>query len=348
MSAGGKSWAIVDFGLSGHRALYLGVLRRALRTPRIVLITRHRRGRLTLIWAILKALAAIRRSGDHVHFADVDSLFAYLPLLSLFRARRSRWTGTIHHLPRGRTHRILLRQYAWMFSGVACHDEWIAHRLERYRFPCCNVVHYPFFERSAGKPPLDEALSIPDGAIVVSFMGEARDDKGLLLLGEALSILDGGYKESLLVNLCGTRNSEKEAEFRRVVLAAGFGTHQIRVESKAVSDSRWIQNIQASSVIVLPYSRRFTGASGPLIDAVWHGKPVVGPSHGTIGSQIAEHGLGIRFEAGDAWSLKRALESVLRWGGGWKPGAKAMAFRESLRQEEAVKAYRRFFEGATC
>jgi glycosyltransferase involved in cell wall biosynthesis len=43
---------------------------------------------------------------------------------------------------------------------------------------------------------------------------------------------------------------------------------------------------------VLPYSRMYTGSSGPLYDAVAHGRPLIASDVSEMGHLISEHGLG--------------------------------------------------------
>ena len=63
--------------------------------------------------------------------------------------------------------------------------------------------------------------------------------------------------------------------------------------------------------IVLPYRKIFDGASGPLIEAVWAGKPVIGSDSKSLGELIKEEKIGLTFEPENPIALSKTIDKLL-------------------------------------
>ena len=98
-----------------------------------------------------------------------------------------------------------------------------------------------------------------------------------------------------------------------------------------LSDGDYQNALAAADILVLPYRKEFDGASGPMIEAVWNRKYIVGASHGSMGQIIREKELGATFKSEDADDLAAVLNRVLTSPRKWSE--KAELFRKEVTLE---------------
>jgi len=68
----------------------------------------------------------------------------------------------------------------------------------------------------------------------------------------------------------------------------------------------------ASDALVLPYTKAYTGGSGPLMKgACTYGRPVIATNVSEMGQLVARHGVGLLAEPEDAGSLAAELGRFL-------------------------------------
>ncbi len=102
----------------------------------------------------------------------------------------------------------------------------------------------------------------------------------------------------------------------------------VRIKELSSEEFGWY--CDASDCIVLPYRKIFRGTSGPLTEAVWRRKPVVGPDHGSLRDLIGTNHLGYLFESENAESLAGAIDTYLRSPGDFSWTDRAEAFRTGI------------------
>ena len=67
----------------------------------------------------------------------------------------------------------------------------------------------------------------------------------------------------------------------------------------------------ASDYVILPYRKLFSGASGPLTEAVWFKKPIIGKDNSSIGDMIKKYELGWTFKTEDSDDLANVINGVI-------------------------------------
>ena len=100
-----------------------------------------------------------------------------------------------------------------------------------------------------------------------------------------------------------------------------------------MSEKEYGEYLSACDIVMLPYSKRFDGASGPLVDAVSLRKPVIASNHESLGDIVTKHSLGLLFEVENIQSLQLVLQRALSKGIPWN---------------EAAEQYREFIVHIDC
>lgn len=81
---------------------------------------------------------------------------------------------------------------------------------------------------------------------------------------------------------------------------------------KWLSREEYIDSIVASDYIILPYTREFNGASGPLAEGVVANKVIIGSNYGSLGKIITENELGYTFEVENSEDLANVIDNALK------------------------------------
>lgn len=201
-----------------------------------------------------------------------------------------------------------------------------------------NVVHieYPQLYDIALKE-LNEAkvkLGLKTGIPVLTVLGETTAYKGLDVLLKALSSVDKPFQ--LLV-------AGKEGDHNRKFIINNTKEYadEVKMILRYLSDEELVLCISASDYIMLPYKKRFNGASGPLAEAVWACKNVIASDHGSLGDIVRNNHLGITFESGNAEALSKAIIDALGEGARWD--SVAQNYREKINIKSFRKLYRKLY-----
>ena len=232
-----------------------------------------------------------------VHFLDGNPLVNYLGIgLSWLKGYRA--IITYHLFFQNCWKEFGHKRLAKLATSVV-HTEKLKKTFETRYGGDVRHVEYPDFLRRdvSRKERTDETVFLA--------LGQTRYEKGLDLLLEALSYVQGN--------------------FRLIVAGAkgAFDEDFIREKSKPYADKvtlclRYLSEeevhsfLQQCDVVVLPYRKSFEGASGPLTEGVGYAKCIVGPYEGSVGELIRAHHLGFTFRSEDVTSLKEALQTAMQ------------------------------------
>lgn len=195
-------------------------------------------------------------------------------------------------------HRLLRRLYQRP-EAIVVHHRRLAEQLRAdFDVPDAQVHVVPHQVFPIDGLPVDPPSRTP----TVLFFGALRRNKGVELLDQMMSRLDGDIR----LRIAGRGDPEVEEQARatadkdkRVVAEIGYAT----LERKR-------QLFRDAHVVVMPYTT-FSSQSGVLHDAYGHGRPVVATDVGALGDAVREDGTGLVVPPSDPGALAAAIEALL-------------------------------------
>jgi len=282
-----------------------------------------------------------RSKPDIVHFLNGDSFYQLGGWgLKNIRKKTKRLILTQHHLPQGMIRTMLFGLTIRHVDKVVIHTEAVANKLSfigvnKYKL---KVIDYPVFHST--NLLLGEArkkLGLPDSYPVLLALGGTRFDKGLDILLEALK----NVQSKFVLVIAG-----KEEYFKREFIKEKTLSYSESVILRLgyLNDNEFGWYVDAADCVVIPYRKIFDGASGPMIEAVWRRKPVIGPSHGALGDLIKRYNFGYTFESENVDDLARVLSKYLKDPSKFVWTDKAEEYRKRLDPEIFAKKYIELYE----
>lgn len=240
---------------------------------------------------------------DLIHFLSGDMLYRYFGLyLNWF----SNVIVTFHHMsfsiPRMVSYLAIFRRIK---IGVV-HTSYLKKRLNRIGIRNCIQIEYPCFDRaiSVNKDEIREKYGIPKSSKILLAFGETRYDKGLDILLKALNHVDNRFH----LIIAGKEYDITSKEIDRLTLNYREKVTKIL----GYIEERSMQELFAiCDIVVLPYRKKFTGASGPLTTGVIYRKTIIGPDTNSLGLIISNNKIGYVFKCESVKSLKSVLEEAL-------------------------------------
>lgn len=268
---------------------------------------------------------------DVIHFLYGDFFYRYFGI-GLFLFNEAKTIMTFHHVRRSKLHDISLKIIFSNISTGIVHTRKLVNDLSNIGIRNCMHIEYPNFNpiREKDKREISVRMNLPLNKPILLALGGTRNDKGLDILLESLEKVKCEFH--LLI-------SGKEEKFKEDYIREKIKTYKDKVtlQLKYLSIEEYNDSLLVSDIIVLPYKRIFDGASGPLTDAVWLRKMIIGPSHGSLGELIQTQELGKTFESESFNDLARVIEESLINLDSWE--FKADSYRKSLRLENFTKSY---------
>lgn len=143
-------------------------------------------------------------------------------------------------------------------------------------------------------------------------LGGARIDKGFILVLKAIERLSA---QSQLDNMTFTLQSHFVKSRVGVEIEQGIqrlkklGLPNVRFTEKPLGMKEYYAHLLASDVVLLPYSSRsyHSNTSGPFVEALAAGKPVVVTKGTWMDDQLKRSGAGVTFQDQDVDGLARAI-----------------------------------------
>lgn len=214
---------------------------------------------------------------------------------------RGMWVVSVHdvvpHRPRlGPLERRLLKNIYERPDGLIVHHEWLRIALQdEFGIPQqrVRVVPLPVFPVDRPQP-----RSTDDEPPTVLFFGALRENKGLEVLLEAMSLSRGQMR----LHIAGRGHSRIE----QLAVEAAEANPYVTVEIGRIGEARKADLFRACAVVALPYTS-FSSQSGVLHDAYGHERPVVVTDVGALGDTVRTDGTGLVVQAGNAEDLAKAL-----------------------------------------
>jgi glycosyltransferase involved in cell wall biosynthesis len=235
----------------------------------------------------------------------VRNLVFNIAILKRIR-KKSDIIATIHHVKHNWLSQTWRKKIFKSISLGVAHTDAIVEILKKEEIS--NVVHieYPCFE---GKSDLNvsqakEYWELPLDVSVLTVLGGTRYDKGLDILLEALKNVTAPF----YLLIAGKGETYKEDFINKAVASY---KDNVKVCLRVLTTGEFKNAAMASDFIVLPYRKIFNGASGPLVEGVAAKKPIIGSSHGSVGSIIKDNHIGYTFKSEDVNDLTDVLNHAL-------------------------------------
>lgn len=317
---------LVDTAISGHHSHYINALTYCLRENGVDYFTilpsdfRVAEGfildspvKLNFVqyffarknW-LKKVSQIISREKPHiVHFLSGDSLYQLGGIgMSSIADVTENIVITQHHVPLELKRKYLFKRFAKYAKKIVIHTEMNNFSLQSLGVPLdkLTVIDYPIFHQTSLS--LEESrrrVNLSTNLPVLLSIGGTRYDKGLDILLEALSYIQNKF----LFLIVGKEEFFTENFIREKLKKI---SKEVILRLGVLSDDEFGWYCDAVDCIVLPYRKIFDGASGPMTEAVWRRKPVIGPSHGSLGNLIEKNDLGYTFEAENPLSLASTID----------------------------------------
>ncbi|MDH3255606.1 MAG: glycosyltransferase family 4 protein [Acidobacteriota bacterium] len=207
----------------------------------------------------------------------------------------------------GKIRTLFLREY---LQRLASHGDLIVTHTRRATeilaeiIPTNATLQLPYPVRVSRNVPaneLDQSIGIP----VLLFVGQAREEKGLADLLAAMQLL----RRDAIVRVVGPQRPQVKRDLTRQ--SPGISIDWI---DTFVDDAELSSYFHAASLVITPYRNSFAqdgGASGVLLDALAHGKPLL--TSDALADQLPAGFSGaVITRAEDQTSLAEGLEHSLQ------------------------------------
>ena len=247
---------------------------------------------------------------DVVHFLYGDVFYRYFGYgLSKIKKKCNQVVVTFHQFRIKSLVRISLKRIFKKISIGIIHTEYNRKELELLGIKNAKVIDYPqlydFETNSNNSNDLKNHISVESNTIILSLIGTLMSYKGLDILIEALKKVN---KSNYKVIIAGKLYNNTEVEIQnmlepikdKVIFKPGF-----------IPDETFIELINGSNYILLPYKKGFDGASGPLTEAVWARKPVIASDNKALGDITKKYNLGYTFECENSDDLAKTIENAI-------------------------------------
>ncbi len=338
----------VDFNTVGHHSVYFNEIRKidgiessivlpenneqiTLKQYKIETLSRNMSfvGYLKFI-SKLNELVKIEKP-DLVHILSGDMLYRFFGVgLNIIKIPL---IVTFHHCNFSLLKNI---SYKMIFSHIAygvVHTNYILKHMKGLYIS--NVVHieYPYLEdkKEYDVEELKLKLGIKNNEKVLLSFGETRYDKGLDILLKALANVKRQFK--LIIAGKPTDISEKD-----INLLTNDYQQCIIKKLSYIDDDLMNEFFSVSDVVILPYRKRFAGASGPLTTAVAYNKVIIGPDVNSIGDTIKNNHLGYVFKCENIESLQNVIENAISKDFAYD--IKANEYQKNISKEIFIRKYR--------
>lgn len=294
-----------------------------------------RRKWISQIWGIARDIHP-----DVVHFLTGDALYQ-LGGQGFSRVVSNSYSVsmTLHHLPKSITRKTLLKLTSKKTNKIVVHTESIKRSLCKIGIldSKIDVIDYPILHTdNLNSTTAKEKLKMPPDRPLMAYLGETRESKGLDILLEALKYIDNDYH----LVIAGKAVTFDYQYIQKAICGLN-GTFTVNLSFLSNEEFGWY--IDAADCILLPYRKSFSGASGPMAEAIWRRKPIIGPNHGSIGDLISRYKLGYSFESENTGDLAGVIKKYLEDPKSFKWSEEAEEYRKRLEPNTFAKRYLELF-----
>jgi glycosyltransferase involved in cell wall biosynthesis len=153
-------------------------------------------------------------------------------------------------------------------------------------------------------------INCPKDSIKILNPGGARNDKGFVLLANAIKLMHGRKQLkgiSFILHCYIFKNDKKSA--MAIGMLKNLNLPNVKLIEETVDESEYHRMIGSSDAVVLPYFklRYFANTSGIFTEALAEGKPVIVTEGTWMSDQLKEAGAGVSFKDRDVEGLIQAI-----------------------------------------
>ena len=300
----------------GHHEVYLNTLLNITDTKALQMKVDIRRIKLNIInivkyyKALHVQLHAIPKGNlAHILYSDI---YYKIPFLSSSLLQRNKTIVTMHSCPNGKIKRWLMKNFCKRVSAVIVHSEFIKEKLNKLGLTNVYYIDYPsFYDYSSLAPrkELRKQAGLTGNDIVLTALGGIRHDKGLDILLEAFKYLDKTEKQRIVLNIAGREGFMNSHQIAELCHTNGIRS---RLNIQPLTDKEFMENVEISDYLVMPYRCKMTGNSGPITEAIVRNIPSVVPKGSNLG-YIAEHyHVGVTFQQENVMDLAKTITSLVK------------------------------------
>jgi len=343
----------VDVEEKGHHAIYLKSLTGYFKGNCLAIVPKENRElkceqivindidlKSKKITEYLKLVIAIRRISkerniDAIHFLYGDIIYRFGGLG--FKIIKKPIIVTFHLIREGYLYKARMRSIMKRINFGVTHAIELKEELKKYNISNVKYIDYPNFNENLyfHTNYARRKLGIQQDSKVIAALGGTRENKGLDILLEALKKVHGPF----LLLIAGELQYFKSEFIDQETCSY---KNSVMIIPRYLTDEEMSLCVASSDIIVLPYKKSFNGASGPLIEAVWNRKLVVGTDHGNIGRTINENRLGFTFESENSFELAKTLQETLELEYSWNETAEH--YRRRLTVDKFCSSYKLIYE----
>ncbi len=345
---------LVEAALSGHRKTYHKKLIETIGIENTFLITPEEEpdvkceqvidGNIDLrprtIRDYLRWLKFIKHTADDyrvdaIHFLDGDLLYRFCGY-KLNILKNYKTIVTFHHVGEDFIHSASVNLILQRITYGVVHTEHLKKRFNNLH----NIIliDYPYFPVQETIPDRKESkryYGIDENKMVLLALGGTRYEKGVDILMKSLKEVKKG---DVVLLIAGNEDYFKKSDLEQI----STGNVAVYYSMKSLSDAEWCMALSASDIVVLPYRKSFAGASGPLTEAVWFEKPIIGKTDGSIGEMIRNNELGWTFEAENIVSLGKVIENAITTE--FEIGRRYIDFKEKISISRFQEGYMKLYK----
>ena len=260
---------------------------------------------------------------DVIHFLYGDVMVRYFGV-GISKFKRFKRIVTFHQIRRHWLKDISFCRLCKKMDVVIVHTKKLENDLHQMGIKNVEQIEYPCFLDNFcenAKQEICKRFGIQNDVPILLLIGILARYKGLDLLVNAL----GSVREKYHFIVAGYNREYLDDEI--LSFKEKLKSH-VTFDLRYLSEEEYAKYLSAADFVLLPYSKMFDGASGPLTDAVMFRKPVIASNHASLGKIIQENRLGALFKTGNVEELKtaigRALKNEIQW------NAKAEEYKKSI------------------
>jgi len=148
------------------------------------------------------------------------------------------------------------------------------------------------------------SLGLRDARTVFLFFGVLRRDKGIEFLLQAMKQIESS---DVLLVVAGWPMEYRSEDVQHVVETLGLSGRVI-LNLRYVPDEDVTMYFAACDAVIFPYTRQYTGGSGPLLkQACTYARPVIASDVSDLGRLVREHRFGLLAEPENPRALARRM-----------------------------------------
>jgi glycosyltransferase involved in cell wall biosynthesis len=258
-------------------------------------------------WRWIKEIRDIAETEkpDVIHFLYGDLFYRFFGLgLSKFKSYKI--VITFHQIKKSFLRDISIKKIFSQINTGIVHTDTLLNQLHDIGIKNAKQTenpHYYDFENITRQDAI-KTLGLNEDVPVLLAIGGTSYYKGLDILLNALKKVNKPF----LLLIAG-----KELDFDKNFIEENIKAYKNKVKMliKYLSDEEFHMCVNAADIIVLPYRKTFSGASGPLSEGAWLRKTIIGPNHGSLGSLIKDNHLGATFKTEDVDDLAKVISEQL-------------------------------------